>query len=89
MKNRKKILITGVAGFLGSHLADRFMKEDYIVYGMDNLITGDMDNIAHLMPEKDFFFHILSETELIELIALFFHMQIMIILEECRQFLEM
>ena len=57
MDKRKKVLITGVAGFLGSHLADRFMQEDYIVYGMDNLITGDMDNIAHLMPEKNFIFY--------------------------------
>ncbi len=54
---QKKILITGVAGFLGSHLADRFIKEGYIVYGMDNLITGDMANIAHLMPLKDFIFY--------------------------------
>ena len=57
MGNKKKVLITGVAGFLGSHLADRFMQEGYVVYGMDNLITGDMDNIAHLMPEKDFIFY--------------------------------
>ena len=57
MSNRKKVLITGAAGFLGSHLADRFMQEDYIVYGMDNLITGNMDNIAHLMPEKNFIFY--------------------------------
>jgi dTDP-glucose 4,6-dehydratase len=37
----KRILITGAAGFLGSHLCDRFIKEGYFVIGMDNLITGD------------------------------------------------
>ncbi len=54
---RKKILITGAAGFLGSHLSDRFLAEGYHVIGMDNLITGDMDNIAHLMPDKNFEFY--------------------------------
>ncbi|HSU28195.1 MAG TPA: UDP-glucuronic acid decarboxylase family protein [Chitinophagaceae bacterium] len=52
----KHILITGAAGFLGSHLCDRFMKEGYKVWGMDNLITGDMRNIAHLKNEKNFEF---------------------------------
>ena len=56
MSNR--VLITGAAGFLGSHLCDRFVAEGYEVIGMDNLITGDMDNIAHLMARPDFtFFH--------------------------------
>jgi dTDP-glucose 4,6-dehydratase len=50
----KKVLITGVAGFIGSHLADRFIKEGYHVIGMDNLITGNLDNIAHLFPLKAF-----------------------------------
>ena len=45
MSNRKKVLITGAAGFLGSHLCDRFIKEDFHVIGMDNLITGDLRNI--------------------------------------------
>jgi dTDP-glucose 4,6-dehydratase len=53
----KRILITGAAGFLGSHLSDRFIKEGYQVIGMDNLITGDMRNIAHLMPLPNFEFH--------------------------------
>ena len=53
----KRILITGAAGFLGSHLSDRFIKEGYEVIGMDNLITGDMDNIAHLLPLEHFSFH--------------------------------
>ncbi len=53
----KRILITGAAGFLGSHLCDRFIKEGYHVIGMDNLITGDMNNIEHLFPLKEFEFH--------------------------------
>ncbi|MGK0286171.1 MAG: dTDP-glucose 4,6-dehydratase [Salibacteraceae bacterium] len=53
----KKILITGAAGFLGSHLCDRFIKEGYYVIGMDNLITGDLKNIAHLFPLENFEFH--------------------------------
>jgi dTDP-glucose 4,6-dehydratase len=53
----KKILITGAAGFLGSHLCDRFIKENYHVIGMDNLITGDLKNIAHLFPLEHFEFH--------------------------------
>ena len=53
----KRILITGAAGFLGSHLCDRFIKEGYYVIGMDNLITGDMQNIEHLMPLPNFEFY--------------------------------
>jgi len=53
----KKVLITGAAGFLGSHLCDRFLAEGFHVVGMDNLITGNMDNIAHLFPEKHFEFY--------------------------------
>jgi dTDP-glucose 4,6-dehydratase len=57
MKN-KKVLITGAAGFLGSHLCDRFIREDYHVIGMDNLITGDLRNIEHLFRlEKFEFYH--------------------------------
>ncbi|MCB9432535.1 MAG: SDR family oxidoreductase [Ardenticatenaceae bacterium] len=51
-----RVLITGAAGFLGSHLADRFVQEGHTVVGMDNLITGNMDNIAHLMGHKRFSF---------------------------------
>ncbi|KFF05226.1 UDP-glucuronic acid decarboxylase family protein [Flavobacterium reichenbachii] len=54
---RKRILITGAAGFLGSHLCDRFIAEGYQVVGMDNLITGDIKNIEHLFPHKDFEFY--------------------------------
>lgn len=53
----KRVLITGAAGFLGSHLCDRFIREGYHVIGMDNLITGDMRNIEHLMPLQAFEFH--------------------------------
>jgi dTDP-glucose 4,6-dehydratase len=53
----KRVLITGAAGFLGSHLCDRFIKEGYYVIGMDNLITGDMNNIAHLFKDPNFEFY--------------------------------
>ncbi len=53
---QKTVLITGAAGFLGSHLCDRFIKEGYRVIGMDNLITGDLQNIEHLFPLKNFEF---------------------------------
>src|SRR6218665_572914 len=53
----KRILITGAAGFLGSHLCDRFIKEGYHVIGMDNLITGDLKNIEHLMKLEHFEFY--------------------------------
>jgi len=55
--SRKRILITGAAGFLGSHLCDRFIKEDYHVIGMDNLITGDLRNIEHLFKLENFEFY--------------------------------
>lgn len=54
---RKRILITGAAGFLGSHLCDRFIKDDYHVIGMDNLITGRLANIEHLFPLENFEFY--------------------------------
>lgn len=54
---KKRILITGGAGFLGSHLCDRFLKEGYSVVAMDNLITGDLRNIEHLFKEPDFEFY--------------------------------
>ena len=53
----KRILITGAAGFLGSHLCDRFIKEGYHVMAMDNLITGDIKNIEHLMMLENFEFY--------------------------------
>ena len=54
---KKNVLITGAAGFLGSHLCDRFIKEGCRVIGMDNLITGDLKNIEHLFPLEDFEFY--------------------------------
>lgn len=57
MSERKRILITGAAGFLGSHLCDRFMKEDYHVIAMDNLITGRLKNIEHLFQFENFEFY--------------------------------
>lgn len=53
----KRILITGAAGFLGSHLSDRFIKEGYHVIGMDNLLTGSLTNIEHLFKLKEFDFY--------------------------------
>lgn len=53
----KKVLITGAAGFLGSHLCDRFVKEGFHVIGMDNLITGRLSNIEHLFPLENFEFY--------------------------------
>jgi dTDP-glucose 4,6-dehydratase len=54
---QKRILITGAAGFLGSHLCDRFIKEDFHVIAMDNLITGDLKNIEHLFKLSNFEFY--------------------------------
>lgn len=54
---RKKVLVTGAAGFLGSHLCDKFIKEGYAVIGMDNLITGDLKNIEHLFKLEQFEFY--------------------------------
>jgi dTDP-glucose 4,6-dehydratase len=54
---KERVLITGAAGFLGSHLCERFLKEGYHVIGMDNLITGDLRNIEHLFPSENFEFH--------------------------------
>jgi len=60
---RKRVLITGGAGFLGSHLCDRFVKEDFHVIAMDNLITGDLRNIEHLfkLPNFEFYHHDVSK----------------------------
>jgi dTDP-glucose 4,6-dehydratase len=55
--SKKRVLITGAAGFLGSHLCDRFINEGYEVIGMDNLSTGSLSNIEHLFPLKEFSFY--------------------------------
>ena len=53
-KQKMRVLITGAAGFLGSHLCDRMLSEGYHVIGMDNLLTGSISNIEHLFPDPDF-----------------------------------
>ncbi len=63
----KKVLITGAAGFLGSHLCDRFIKEGYTVIGMDNFITGDRKNIKHLAEHPRFNFIEHDVTEFIKI----------------------
>ena len=63
----KRVLITGAAGFLGSHLCDRFIKEGYRVIGMDNLITGDMQNIQHLLDSAQFEFLLHDVTKFIQI----------------------
>ncbi|WP_187263193.1 UDP-glucuronic acid decarboxylase family protein [Pontibacter beigongshangensis] len=55
--SRKRVLVTGGAGFLGSHLCDRLIKEDYHVIAMDNLITGNLSNIEHLFKLENFEFY--------------------------------
>jgi dTDP-glucose 4,6-dehydratase len=61
--NMKRVLITGAAGFLGSHLCDRFIAEGYRVVGMDNLLTGNIKNIEHLfpLPEFEYYHHDVSK----------------------------
>src|SRR3954465_13836582 len=56
-ENKKNVLITGAAGFLGSHLCDRFISEGFYVIGMDNLITGNLTNIEHLFKLEEFEFY--------------------------------
>ncbi len=55
--DKKTVLITGAAGFLGSHLCDHFIKEGFRVLAMDNLITGSLKNVEHLFKLKDFEFY--------------------------------
>jgi dTDP-glucose 4,6-dehydratase len=64
-KEQKRVLITGAAGFIGSHLCDRFIKEGCKVIGMDNLSTGSMKNIEHLFPNKDFEFYFHDVTKFV------------------------
>lgn len=61
----KRVLITGAAGFLGSHLCDRFISEGDFVIGMDNLITGSLKNIEHLFPDKNFEFYFHDVTKFV------------------------
>ena len=62
----KRVLITGAAGFLGSHLCDKFIAKDYEVIGMDNLITGDIKNIKHLFNLENFQFYNHDVTEFVD-----------------------
>jgi dTDP-glucose 4,6-dehydratase len=55
--SKKRVLVTGAAGFLGSHLCDRFIREGFHVVGMDNLVTGDLKNIEHLFKLEQFEFY--------------------------------
>ncbi len=57
MNKQKRIVITGAAGFLGSHLCDRFIQEGYYVIGIDNFLTGNVKNIEHLFPLPQFEFY--------------------------------
>jgi dTDP-glucose 4,6-dehydratase len=63
--SKPRVLITGGAGFLGSHLCDRFLADGYEVVCMDNLITGDLRNVEHLFADADFHFHHQDVTEFI------------------------
>ena len=63
--SKPRALITGGAGFLGSHLCDRFLAEGYEVVCMDNLVTGDLRNVEHLFADADFTFHHQDVTEFI------------------------
>ena len=63
----KSVLITGAAGFLGSHLCDRFINEGYFVIGMDNFITGDKKNLQHLESHSNFEFIEHDVTEFIKI----------------------
>jgi dTDP-glucose 4,6-dehydratase len=53
----QSVLITGAAGFIGSHLCERFLSEGFSVHAMDNLLTGSLANIEHLFHDKQFTFH--------------------------------
>ncbi len=65
----ERVLITGAAGFLGSHLCDRFIKEGFKVVAMDNLITGDLKNIEHLFPHENFEFYHQDVTRFIHVLG--------------------
>ena len=64
-QQKKRVVITGGAGFLGSHLSDRFLAEGWEVICMDNLITGDLRNIEHVTGRSDFQFYHQDVTEFI------------------------
>jgi len=65
MAEKKRVLITGAAGFLGSHLCDKFLEKGLNVIGMDNLLTGSLKNIEHLFPVKEFEFYFHDVTKFV------------------------
>ena len=67
MSDNKRVLITGAAGFLGSHLCDKFLDQGYSVVGMDNFLTGSIDNIRHLESNTNFDFREHDVTKYIDL----------------------
>jgi len=67
--SRQRVLITGGAGFLGSHLCERFLGEGYEVICMDNLITGDVKNVEHLFPDPAFHFERRDVTEYVHVVG--------------------
>ena len=60
---KKTVLITGAAGFLGSHLCDYFLSKDFKVLGIDNLITGNLNNLSHLESNSNFEFRKIDITQ--------------------------
>ena len=60
---KKTVLITGAAGFIGSHLCDCFLSKNYKVIGIDNLITGNLKNLSHLNSNMDFQFKKIDITD--------------------------
>src|SRR5689334_7250455 len=67
--SRERVLITGGAGFLGSHLCERFLQEGCEVICMDNLITGDVKNVEHLFPQPAFHFERRDVTEYVHVVG--------------------
>src|SRR5437773_455727 len=64
MNNPKRVLVTGIAGMIGSHLLDMLLERGYLVTGIDNLSFGSLDNIAHNLQHPNFKFHRVDVTEL-------------------------
>ena len=65
---KKRVFITGAAGFLGSHLCDYFLSKNYKVLGVDNLLTGSLKNLSHLKSNSDFEFREIDITHDFEIV---------------------